>query len=385
MPSILVAPNALKGSLSAPAAARAIGNGLRAVLPQAQIDCVPIADGGDGTAEVLALAGNGELIEEQVHDALGRVINARWASLADGTTAVVDVAAASGLARLMKAERNPLTASSYGTGQLLRCALEKGRRRLILGVGGSATVDAGSGLLQALGVRLVDARGKSLALGAAGLAELAHIDVSGMDERTRAAHWLVACDVRNALVGPEGAARIYAPQKGASPAEVERLEDNLVHFADVVQRELGVRIHDCEFGGAAGGIAAALKGVLGAELVSGIELVLQTVDFETHVSRADWVITAEGHFDAQTLRDKGPWGVARAAYASKKPVVLLCGGVSDDVRLSELPEVTAVIGICAHPMGLQDAVARAAELLERCAERVGKLLGLPFAPSPERL
>jgi glycerate kinase len=379
---ILVAPNALKGSIDAFEAARAIAAGLGKAMPSAALVELPVADGGDGTARVLVHACDGEMVEAEVAGPLGRQIRAHWGFLGDRTgvrTAVVEVAAAAGLALVPAGQRDPLTTTSHGAGDLIRAALDRGCRRIFVGVGGSATVDGGAGLLQALGVRLLDADGQSIEKGGAGLGNLQHIDAAGADRRIETTEIVVICDVDNPLLGETGAARVFGPQKGASPAAVTRLEANLDRFADVILRDLGRDVRSMKHAGAAGGMAAGIAGVLGGELVEGAERVLDLVRFEDLLTGCDMVVTAEGLLDSQTLGHKAPWEVARRARQRGVPVVVLAGGIADEVTSEAFGIFDAMVPICARPMGLAEAMAKTKERLMATAEQVGRLLSLGAA------
>jgi glycerate kinase len=369
---LVAAPNALKGSLSACAAAAAIARGARRAQPNIEVLELGIADGGDGTAEVICRARGGSFRAVTAADPLGRPRSARYAWLEDGT-AVIDVATASGLSLLQKDEQRALTATSYGTGELMRAALDAGCERIVLGVGGSATVDCGSGILQALGARLLDADERELPPGGAALARLSRIDLSQLHPRLAHASLEIACDVDSTLLGEHGAARAFGPQKGATPAQVELLERSLSQFALVAGAAFGRALEEVPGGGAAGGIAAGLFGVLGAKLSPGIDLVLETVRFDSALAGATLCITAEGLLDRQSLRNKGPLGVARWAAARRVPVVALCGGIADDVADGDLPGLTGAFSICRRPMSLEHAMHAAAELMERAAEQTVRL------------
>ncbi len=319
MTRIVAAPNALKGTISAPDAARQIAEGVRQAVPDADVVELPVADGGDGTREVLALALGGATHELEVEDALGRPVRACWSRLPDGS-AVIDVASASGLARLKDSERDALRASSYGTGQLVRAALDAGCTRIILGVGGSASVDGGAGLLQALGVELLDSTGRAVARGGLGLGDVVCVDGSTAHPLLACVELTVACDVTTTL---RDAARLYAPQKGATPEQTVELARNLGCYGDL----LGVL--DLPRAGAAGGIAAGLYAVLGAKLVSGIDLVLDLVGFDEKARTAQLVITAEGRYDETSACHKGPWGVAERAATLGVRTLLLAGSVAE--------------------------------------------------------
>lgn len=369
---IVAAPNALKGSLSPFDAAAAIAAGARRALPTAEVVELGIADGGDGTAEVVCRARGGAFRELAAVDPLGRPRTARYAWLDDGT-AVIDVATASGISLLQSDERDALRATSYGTGELLRAALDGGAKRVVLGVGGSATVDGGAGILQALGVRLLDGDGREVARGGAALARVARIDVRGMAAQVREVPLDIACDVDSRLLGEHGAARLFGPQKGATAEGVEQLEAALAHFAAVVKRDFGRDIAEVPSGGAAGGIAAGLHGVLGARLLPGVDLVLDAVGFDASLEGAALCITAEGLLDRQSLRNKGPFGVARRAAARGVPVVALGGGIASDVTDADFPAFAGMFSICARPMSLEQAMREAQPLLATAAERVVRL------------
>jgi glycerate kinase len=361
---VVVAPNALKGSLSSFEAADAITRGVRAVNADADIVSVPIADGGDGTSAVLCAALGGVARETIAPDPLGRPVRARFAVLDGGRTAVLDVASASGLSLLRPEERQPLITSSRGTGKLVSAALDAGAETIVLGVGGSATVDGGAGLLAALGIGLLDERGTQIPSGGAGLARLSRIDLTRMHPALSRVKFRVACDVDSTLLGAHGAAHLFGPQKGASPDAVSELERNLEHFAEVIRRTTGREVRSVRSGGAAGGIAAGLFGVLGASLESGIDLVLGMVGFDRALTGAHLVLTSEGLLDEQSLRNKGPCGVARWAAQRAVPTIALVGGIADSVRPLDFPEFAGVFSICRRPMALAEAMAHAAQLLE---------------------
>ena len=367
---VVVAPNALKGSLSAFEAASAIARGVRAADAAADIVSLPIADGGDGTSAVLSAARGGVERETIVPDPLGRPVRASFALLDGGRTAVLDVATASGLALLERSERDPLLVSSRGTGKLIGAALDAGAETVIIGVGGSATVDGGAGLLAALGIGLLDETGTPISSGGSGLARLARIDLSRVHPALSRVKLRVACDVDSTLLGPHGAATLFGPQKGASPDAVRELERNLSHFADVIRETTGRDVRSIASGGAAGGIAAGLFGLLGATLEPGIDLVLETVGFDRALAGARLVITSEGLLDEQSLRNKGPCGVARWAKRRDVPVIALAGGIADGVRPGDFPDFAGMFSICRRPMALEEAIQRAAELLESASESI---------------
>jgi len=374
---ILVAPNALKGSLDPIEAARAIAEGLARSLSSAEIVELPIADGGDGTAAALVHALGGSFADVIAEDPLGRARKTTFGLIGDGREeAVIEVARSSGLALLTPTERRPLTATTYGAGQLVVAALDRGCRRIAIALGGSATVDGGAGLAEALGVRLLDANGDPVPRGGGGLARIAQIDVSGIDPRVAEAEIVAVCDVDNVLLGERGAARTFGPQKGATAEMVDRLEASLSHLAAVIERDLGRDVRAMKHGGAAGGMAAGIAGMLGGRIESGADFVLGRLEIRRRLTGIDVAFTAEGHIDRQTLENKAPYALAREARAAGVPVVALAGGVSDDVRAEAFDQFDALVPICPRPMPLEDAMRQARIHLVSAAERVGQVLGL---------
>jgi glycerate kinase len=367
--AVVIAPNALKGSLSAFDAARAMQRGVLSTCPDAITQLVPVADGGDGTAEILGRALGCTSHTIQVEDALSRPIVAQYFVTQQGDTAVLDVATASGLTHIPRALRDPLRASSFGTGQLMRAAIQRGARKLILGVGGSATVDGGAGLLQALGVRFIGKRANILARGARELLNVSRIDLSELMPELVNVKIVVACDVENPLLGERGAARVFGPQKGASPSMVRELNQGLSTLASVVERHFGQALASSARTGAAGGIAFGLQAVLNAKLESGIDLVLDTLDFDRTLAGADLVLTAEGRVDAQSLENKAPVGVARRAQREKVPVVCLTGSIAEDFSTSTSP-FSEVVRIGPATMSVEESEQRVAELLEQATNTV---------------
>ena len=352
---VLIAPQELKGTLAAVEAAAAIGRGLAAAEPGWQLDRLPMADGGPGTAAALLAAAGGAAHSAPAHDALMRPIEAEWSRLASGV-AVIECAAASGLLRLQPSELDPRRATTFGTGELVRAALDAGCDELILGLGGSATNDGGAGLAQALGFRLLDGGGRDLPPGGAALARLSRIDAAAALPVLAAARFLAATDVTNPLCGPSGAAAVYGPQKGADPAAVAELDAALARFAAVVQRDLGADIRDVAGAGAAGGLGGGAIAFLGAALRPGAALVGEAAGLEKRLGRADLVITAEGRLDGQTAFGKTPQHVARLARLAGRPVICLAGALGPGhervVPLFDLVEVLA-----ASPMSTGAAAA----------------------------
>ncbi|MEO2301992.1 glycerate kinase [Bifidobacterium longum] len=376
MTRYLCAPDSFKESLTAMEAARAMAQGIENADHDAEVRCLPMADGGEGTARALVDATGGSMHAVPVHDPLGRPVEGHFGLLADGTTAVVETAEASGLALLEAKKRNPLIASSYGTGELILAAVRSGAKRIIVGLGGSATNDAGAGLLQALGVRLLDKNGNDLAHGGAALANLTTIDISTMDPALKNVAITAACDVTNPLTGPTGASAVFGPQKGASKDDVATLDAALAHFAQVIDSQLGVAVNDVPGAGAAGGIGAALKGFLNAEFRPGIAIVIEQSGLDAAAQWADVVFTGEGSIDFQTKFGKTPVGVAETAKRHGKPVIAVAGHIGTGI--DELHEVgiDAVFGIAPGAASLSELLADAAANVTRTTEQIVRTLQL---------
>jgi len=371
---VLISPQEFKGSLTAKEAAEAIAEGLRRALPDAELDIVPMADGGPGIVQAILSARAGHEETCQAQDPLGRPVTAAWGLLEEGPTAVIEMAAASGLVLLKSEERDPRRTSTYGTGQIIQAALDAGCRRLIIGVGGSATNDGGAGMAQALGARLLDEKGRDLPPGGAALRQLDRIDVSGLDPRIADSHVVVASDVTNPLCGPLGASMVYGPQKGATPEMIEELDAALAHFAQVIRRDLGVDIISLPGAGAAGGLAGGLAAFLNAEIRPGAELVAQTVGLRERLRRADIVFTGEGRLDAQTPFGKTVATVARLAKEQGRPVVALAGSIDEGYPALRREGIDAALAITPGPLSLAEAQADAARLLADVAEQAVRLL-----------
>ena len=323
---VLIAPQEFKGTLTASEAASAIATGLGGAFPAWQLDLAPMADGGPGTTDALVAGRGGELRSQSVHDPLMRPVEATW-GLLEGGAAVIECAAASGLWRLRTEELDPRHASSFGTGELIRAALDAGCRELLVGLGGSATNDGGAGMAQALGFHLRDDEGQELPPGGSALARLASIDASSAHPAIAQARVIGATDVTNPLVGPQGATAVYGPQKGAGAAAIAELDAALAHFAEVAQRDLGVDVRNAPGAGAAGGLGAGLIAFLGAKLQPGAAVVAEALGLESRVRAADIVITGEGRLDGQTAFGKAPQYVARLAGGLGKPVLCLAGSL----------------------------------------------------------
>lgn len=372
---IVIAPDSFKGSLTALEVADAAARGVEAIDPEAEVVEVPMADGGEGTVQSLVDATGGSLITERVTGPLGDPVDAIYGLLGDDESAVIEMAAASGLPLVPEDRRNPLKTTTCGTGELIAAALDEGRRKLIVGIGGSATTDAGAGMAQALGVRLLDENGEQIGYGGEELARLATIEMSEADPRLQDAEIRVACDVDNPLYGERGAAHVYGPQKGASPEDVEVLDENLRHFADIVQRDLGLDVRDIPGAGAAGGLGAGLVAFCGATLEPGIEIVIDAVDLPSAMRGADLCITGEGAVDASTAYGKTPAGVASVAMKQDVPVIAIAGGVAFDAVSLHDRGFHALASILNRPMSLAEAmesvqaekmIAFTAEQMVRC-------------------
>lgn len=369
----MIAPGAFKHSLRAREVAAAISRGLQRSGLVADLILLPIADGGNGTLDAF-LASGGQRILTSTVDPLGRPIQAPFGLLPDGETAVVEMALASGLELLRPGELSPLVASTYGTGLLLKAALDTGAKRIIIGLGGSATTDGGAGCAQALGVHLLDSYRQDIPAGGAGLSAIVTIDTSGLDPRWREVELIIASDVTNPAVGENGAAAIFAPQKGAGTHEVRLLETGLRHFFTRVREQLGVDVLSVPGSGAAGALAAGLMAFLGGRIQSGVDLLLDYNGFDIHLSEADLVITGEGQMDSQTIQGKGPIGVSRRARAKNVPTVAIVGSLNVDDALLHEVGIQAVLPIIPRPMTLDIALRDAAQLVEQTALRLGYLL-----------
>jgi glycerate 2-kinase len=337
------------------------------VFPDASLDLLPVADGGDGTLDALVSSLGGREITLEVSGPDGAALRAAFGLMGDGTTAVVELARASGLALLPPGTNDPLTATTYGTGQLIAAALDAGARRVIVAIGGSATNDAGTGALRALGARFLDENAEELPRGGAALARLRHIDTGDLEARLAETTIEIACDVTNPLVGPNGASAIYGPQKGATPDEVRELDAALKQFAVVAAATTGADVSDVPGAGAAGGFGGGFLALAGARLRPGAELVLDVLDFQRHLEGADLVVTGEGRLDKQTLSGKAPYAVAQAAHARGIPVIALAGSIALSEDEVESAGIEKAVAIAPATMPVDEAMRRARELIESAA------------------
>jgi glycerate kinase len=379
---IVIAPDSFKESMSAADVAKHIEAGFREVFPEAEIVKVPMADGGEGTVDALVAATGGTIEPLDVIGPLGETVRAFWGLTGDRQTAVIEMAAASGLALVPPSLRNPLRTTSYGTGQLIRAALETGVRHLIIGIGGSATNDGGSGMVQALGAGLLDTRGRQVGFGGEALAKLERIDTNGLDHRLRECKVEVACDVDNPLTGPRGASAVFGPQKGATPPMVGLLEANLVRYAELILRDVGADVAGTPGSGAAGGMGAALMAFLGATLRPGVEIVMEAVNLEAAVRSADLVVTGEGRMDSQTVYGKTPVGVARVAKRYNKPVIGIAGSLAQDVAVVHEHGIDAVFSILHRICTMEEAVRDTAENLRRVSRNIAATLKSVWGCTP---
>jgi glycerate kinase len=365
---VVVAPNAFKGSLTAPQAAAAMALGVRDVFPEADVVEVPVADGGDGTVEALVSALHGDYLTADVEGPLGDRVRATF-GLTDVGMGVVELASTSGLTLIPADRRDPRNASTYGFGQLLQAVRGAGAGKVIAGIGGSATNDGGAGMAQALGYRLLDPAGHDLPRGGAALARLDRIDATGFDRGWRAVSVEVACDVTNPLTGPQGASAVYGPQKGADLAAVRELDAALARFAVVIERDLGKKVADVAGAGAAGGAGAGLLAFLDARLVPGSPLIVTASGFDEKIKGADLVITGEGRVDSQTAYGKAPGEVAKRAQAARIPVLLIAGSKAPGWEVLSDLGVTAVVTLDGEGDNLQQLMGDAGEMLRRATAR----------------
>jgi glycerate kinase len=371
---ILIAPNAFKNSLSAYDAAQAIQKGIKLSTLKCTTECFPIADGGDGTASLIIQQLQGKTVQVAVHDPLGRLIHTSFGLIENGRTAVIEMADASGLRLLKHDELNPLSATSYGTGEMIKMALDAGVDKVIIAMGGSATVDGGTGILKALGARFLNAAGHELISLPASLTDLARVDISNMDKRLPDCEIIVLCDVDNMLLGSRGAAAVFGPQKGADAVAVEKLEAGLSRFSDITLQETGKDISTIQYGGTAGGASAGVYAYLNVRLVNGIDNFMELTGFNEALSRSTLVITGEGSIDEQTLQGKGPFGVANSAKLKGIPVIGLAGKVpaEPNEQLSQYFDVLLAIGN--EPSDISTALNRTRQNLIRVSKGIADML-----------
>ena len=369
---ILIAPNAFKNRLDASQVALAIEEGLKQSNLQCTAELFPIADGGDGTGSLIVEKCKGTRVQVQVHDPLGRMIGSSFGLIDKGKTAVIEMADASGLRLLRKEELNPMITSSYGTGELIKAALDKGANKIIIAMGGSATVDGGCGILSALGIKFLDKAGQQLKPAPQELIRMASVDDSGVDKKIGGCEIVILCDVNNKILGPDGAAAVFGPQKGATGEQVPLLEQFLENFAKISKQQTGRDMTVIKHGGAAGGATAGFYTWLNAKLVNGIEYFLQLTNFDEALNRSNLVITGEGSLDSQTLQGKGPYGVAVKAKEKGIKVIGLAGKIERSKELQAY--FNELICVNEEPLDMTEAIKHTRENLTRVAKELGKML-----------
>ncbi|SDM60948.1 glycerate kinase [Kriegella aquimaris] len=368
--NIVIAPDSFKECLSAKEVATAIAMGVFEAISDVEVFKIPISDGGEGLLETLMQGSGGKFVEVVVKDPLMRSIKASYGILEDKKTAVIEMALASGLELLKENEKNPMLTSTYGTGQLIKDALDNGCTKIIIGIGGSATNDGGAGMARALGAKFLNKKGEELNEGGGSLNELNNIDLSNFDDRLSRCEVVVACDVSNPLTGQNGASMVYGGQKGGSHEDLLKLDKNLAHLAAIIKSELQIDIAETPGAGAAGGIGAALMAFMKGRLVNGIELVLETLKMEEYIKSADLVITGEGKIDGQTLHGKTIAGIAKMAKKYRVPVVVITGKIGEDIEPIYDMGVCGVYSIVNEPMDLHQAITEAPKLIQNSVKNI---------------
>ncbi|MCJ7842159.1 glycerate kinase [Lederbergia sp. NSJ-179] len=381
---IVIAPDSFKGSVSAKEAAISIERGIKKAFPDAETVLVPVADGGEGTMENLVAATNGQEIEITVTGPLGQPVQAQFGVLGDRQTCVIEMASASGLHTIASSERNPLKTTTYGTGELIKKALDLGYRHFVLALGGSATNDGGAGMLQALGLQLLDVEGNEIGFGGGELCHIDRVITDRLDERIKESHFLIASDVDNPFIGENGASHVFGPQKGATPEMVEILDQNLSHWADLIERTTGIRIHDRPGAGAAGGIGGAFQAFFPSEMKRGIDVVLEFTKLEEKLAGADLVLTGEGQVDFQTAFGKTPMGVAEMAKKQYIPTIIVAGSVGENIETLYPYGVIGIYSMVNGPMSLEVAMEKAEILLAKTAEQICRTYFLKHFHSEEK-
>jgi glycerate kinase len=373
-PHILIAPDSFKESLDAFSVARLLKAGIEKSLHGAVIESIPVSDGGEGFLKVLTEGTGGTFHTISVHDALMRPIKAEIGFSGDGQIAFIEMAAANGLEMILPEERNPLVTSTFGTGEMIKYAIETGCKKIVIGIGGSATNDGGAGMAQALGAKFMDKNGQELLPGGGQLLGLCKIDLSGFEKNLP--EIVVACDVSNSLTGPNGASAIYGPQKGATPEMVHQLDASLKNFAEVIRKQLNIDIENIPGAGAAGGLGGGLVAFTGAKLVNGFNLVAEILELENRIATADFVITAEGRLDGQTINGKAPFGVAQLAKKHNKPVIGVAGTLGNGYEKLYDHGFDLLVSIINRPLSLDEAIKKAPGLVENTGLQIGKIIGL---------
>ena len=370
----VIAPDSFKESMTAKEAGQAIERGIKKIFKDGQYAIIPMGDGGEGTLQSLVDATEGKLEYLNVVGPLGKEVEAYYGISGDGEKAFVEMAVASGLQLVDREERNPMITTTYGTGQLIKAALDKGVKNILVCIGGSATNDGGAGMLQALGARLLDSKGKQIGFGGGELHKINTVDISELDKRIDEVRIEVACDVNNPLLGERGASRIFGPQKGATKEIVEILEENMAHYSEVIEKQLGIKVDGIPGGGAAGGLGAALMAFLKGKLSPGIDLVIQYTGLENEVKDADLVITGEGSIDSQTNFGKTPIGVAKVAKKYGVPTIAFAGRIGDGIEDLYENGINSVIGILREASSIEKALGEGEINLEKAAENVARII-----------
>lgn len=373
---IVIAPDSFKESLSALEVCNAIEAGIYKLLDKVEIVKIPMADGGEGTVETLVEATNGVIERVTVIGPLGTAVSSFFGILGDGKTAVIEMASASGLPLVPNSKKNPLITTTFGTGQLIKHALDRGCRDFVIGLGGSATNDGGVGMAQALGGAFLDKDQQEVGFGGGALHNIEKIDLSGLDSRIDECNFRVACDVTNPLCGESGAAAVFGSQKGATPEMILTLDENLQHLATLIKRDLGIDVADIPGAGAAGGLGAGLISFCGAELNSGIDIVIETIKLKEKISGASLVITGEGQIDFQTCSGKTPYGVAMAAKEQGIPVVAIVGSIGVGAEKMFDYGINSIFSIVDKPMSVEDSITNASALVTAAAHRIIRLLAI---------
>lgn len=371
---IILAPDSFKESMTAKEACEVIERGMKKIIPDLECISVPMADGGEGTTQSLVDATGGEFYTQRVLGPLGESVEARFGILGDGKTAILEMAAASGLELVPKEKRDATVTTTYGTGELIRAALDKNVETILIGIGGSATNDGGAGMIQALGGKLLDSCGKEIGFGGGQLSNLSKIDLSNLDKRLEKTKIIVACDVQNPLTGVSGASHIFGKQKGANEEQRELLDKNLKHYAEIIRRDVGKDVENIPGAGAAGGLGAGLMAFLSAELKKGIEIVIEYSKLEEKMQGADLVITGEGSIDAQTRFGKTPYGVAMTAKKYGIPVIALAGNVGKDIDVLYEYGFTAIFSILPRVESLEKAISNGKENLQYMSESIARMV-----------
>ena len=372
----VLAPDSFKESMTAKEAAEAMERGIKKAIPDAECIKVPMADGGEGTVQSLVDATDGEIIEVEVTGPDCNKVKAVYGILGDGKTAVIEMASASGIHLVKKEKRNPLYTTTYGTGELIKSALNKGVTNILIGIGGSATNDGGSGMLEALGAKFYDKCGDELAFGGGALEKLEKIDLSNFDERLKDVNIEVACDVNNPLTGENGASYIFGPQKGATEEMVKHLDNSLKNYAKVIREQLGCDVENVPGAGAAGGLGAGLMAFLDADLRKGVELVIKYTKLEEKMQGADYVFTGEGSVDSQTVFGKTPFGVSTVAKKYNIPTIAFAGRIGDDVEELYKHGINSIVGILQGVTNLDEALRNGSENIQKTSENIARILNI---------